>query len=270
MTTTTKRITFRSDAQAWEYLAERGYTRETLDVRSRTDGEERIHIPNPCARCGGGGYGGWHTDGGICYDCRGRNTRNATLSFSVIAYAKRIRKIEVASDRRKADAIRVLQERRAGLRQWARANRALLPLLRKDNALALAMRDKLIVTGAQWGLTEKQVATLQSIAKREAEKGEAPTTDKRIEIEGEIVKVDTQPGYAYGSSRTVMTVKVEGEHGTWLTWGTVPDAILPTAQVGARVRFTAKIQRSDRDPSFSFFKRPTGAEVLSTPGGGSA
>jgi hypothetical protein len=55
-----------------------------------------------------------------------------------------------------------------------------------------------------------------------------------------------------------MVVKVEQG---WAVWGSVPEAIAIEVEVGDTVTFTATVTRSDRDPKFGFFKRPTKAAI---------
>ena len=61
-----------------------------------------------------------------------------------------------------------------------------------------------------------------------------------------------------------MTLKVETDAGTWLAWGTCPSGLLggDFGIRGCRVRFDAKLTRSDRDEHFAFFKRPTKPAIL--------
>jgi hypothetical protein len=58
--------------------------------------------------------------------------------------------------------------------------------------------------------------------------------------------------------REVMTVK---DDRGFLVWGSTPHAI-DSVQKGDRVRFVANVERSDRDETFGFFKRPRKAEVV--------
>jgi hypothetical protein len=99
-----------------------------------------------------------------------------------------------------------------------------------------------------------------------------PTTDKRIVIEGLVLSVKTQDnGYQV---RRVMTVV---DDRGFKVWGSVPSAlnfsggynaegerIVVEAKRGDRVTFTARVEPSDSDPTFGFYKRPTKAEILET------
>lgn len=114
-------------------------------------------------------------------------------------------------------------------------------------------------------------------AKRAAEAA-LPTspvvTGKGVEVVGEVVKVTSHDnGYQV---RLVMTVR---DDRGFKVWGTVPGSLGDTIHadyehfgegrwtgVGARVRFVANVEASDRDETFGFFKTPRRAEVLDLAG----
>ena len=116
-------------------------------------------------------------------------------------------------------------------------------------------------------LSEKQVAAVQSSIERDvewaarrakdtAEAALAPdVSEGKQAIKGEVVSVKWQDS-DFGST---MKMVVRVEQG-WKVWGTVPRAI--DVKVGDTVTFTATVTRSDRDPKFGFFKRPTKAAVI--------
>ena len=85
-----------------------------------------------------------------------------------------------------------------------------------------------------------------------------PETTGRVEIVGEVLAVKWQESNYGGSLK--MLVEVEHDGGAYRLWGSVPSAIDP--ETGDRVSFTAKVERSSRDESFGFFKRPTKAELV--------
>lgn len=160
---------------------------------------------------------------------------------------------------------RAISLKRAGLRRWVIENRSVAKLLHTDHDIARDMRFRLIETGAKWGFTEKQIQLLQKLAddaanpKAEEVKVAAPKTDERIRVEGTVLSVkEHESAYGY---KMVMTVKVETADGIWITWGTIPGSIIEEVKRGSRVAFDAKIVVSDRDESFTFFKRPTKAQV---------
>jgi len=94
-------------------------------------------------------------------------------------------------------------------------------------------------------------------------KADCPTGTQTIS--GVIISTDTQEN-AYGT-RDVMTVR---DDRGFTVWGSEPgDTKTPTGEPyafierGDRITFTATVERSDRDPSFGFFKRPRKASIIS-------
>lgn len=86
----------------------------------------------------------------------------------------------------------------------------------------------------------------------------------KVTVEGEIVSTKLKDGYM-GGVTAKMTVRADAG---WAVWVTVPSALTPVTKadmydelVGARVRFTATLTRSDRDPLFAFGTRPTKATI---------
>lgn len=104
---------------------------------------------------------------------------------------------------------------------------------------------------------EREAKEAQWAAEREAAE-EVPVTDERLAITGEVIKVDWQDNEFGG--RTVITVKTDRG---FLLWGSRPSALCGVER-GDRVSFSAKVERSDRDPKFGFFKRPTKASFIGT------
>lgn len=76
----------------------------------------------------------------------------------------------------------------------------------------------------------------------------------RATITGTVISVDVKEN-DYGT-RHVMTVR---DDAGFTVWGSQPSALFP--QRGDRITFTATVERSDRDESFGFFKRPTKATI---------
>ena len=118
-------------------------------------------------------------------------------------------------------------------------------------------------------LSEKQVAAVQKSMERDvewaakrkqdvAEAALAPDVPEgKQAIKGEVVSLKWHDS-GFGSTRKMV---VKAEQG-WAVWGSVPEAIAIEVEVGDTVTFTATVTRSDRDPKFGFFKRPTKAAVI--------
>ena len=104
---------------------------------------------------------------------------------------------------------------------------------------------------------------LATKAEREAQwKAEAadlppvPETDERIDIVAEILSTKEVEGM-YGWQTKALYKTDAG----YKLWGSVPSKI-SEAKKGDRVQFSAKVSRSEDDPSFGFISRPTKAKII--------
>jgi len=197
-----------------------------------------------------------------------QKTGDARLSGEIKDERKRQaaeRRQERRDERRRERRAERERFRRAVLREWARENRALLPLLKIDHDAARDMRARLI-RWPQYGLTAKQVEFLERLQKGTVEVPVAipeDLLDGRVEIEGQVLSTRTE-AFGYGWT-TKMLVKVRHGEGFFKLWGTAPVALLGDEPLkGAHVRFTARVRRSDRDEHFGFITRPTKAVRLDT------
>ena len=92
--------------------------------------------------------------------------------------------------------------------------------------------------------------TFEKAARAALPKAPTPTGDGPFRIVGTVTKIRWQETQ-YGST---LKATVRSDDG-YLVWGTVPSKI--EVREGDRVEFrVSSITRSDRDPSFGFFKRP--------------
>lgn len=123
-------------------------------------------------------------------------------------------------------------------------------------------------------LSERQLAALaRSIARNEAgrEQREAeqaaepepsPVIEGKIEITGKVLAVKSQESYYGGSTLKMLVLDDRG----FKVWGTRPSKVAELGYTenikGHRVSFTATVERSDDDPCFGFFGRPTKARCL--------
>ena len=98
-------------------------------------------------------------------------------------------------------------------------------------------------------------------AQRAAETAAAlpvPVTDKRIAIEGVVLTVREPDDSARFPAWKMLVQHTDG----WKVWGSVPSSLNIDQLKGARIRFEAAVQVSDKDPKFGFYSRPTKSEVL--------
>lgn len=122
----------------------------------------------------------------------------------------------------------------------------------------------------RWGsLSEKQVnfvrVLLGKIAERPAIEAarqtaynaaaDVPVSADRMLVEGEIVSSKWQDS-PYGRVQKMLVVCNAG----FKLWGSVPKGV--QADRGTKVRFLARVERSNNDPKFGFYSRPTSATVL--------
>jgi len=123
--------------------------------------------------------------------------------------------------------------------------------------------------GRKGYLSEKQAALVLRLTQQEQERDERKARESEQVASGEIELCPTgkitvtgtvcsayRKDTAYGS-RHVMTVR---DDRGFKVWGSVPQHLNPNN--GDKIRFNASVERSDRDDTFGFFKRPTKATIL--------
>ena len=88
-------------------------------------------------------------------------------------------------------------------------------------------------------------------------------------VEGTLISERWQESQ-YGSTLKCLVITDDGRS----LWGTKPtikvrnpeghycEYAYPRVLLGARIQFMAQLERSDNDPHFGFFKRPTKAKML--------
>jgi len=257
----------------------------TMTATPATQADDRVW--DPCGKCGGDGvvhYGNvvYTTRRGAertCHRCNGRKgrwTTQAAIDKRDRARVRRAEKANIEAARKLAAAVAERNAKRAKFETDHGDVIEFLPHLTGD------FGNSLRTTLQEWGeLTEKQVeAVLRIKAQRDAEPTPVPVVEGRIQITGRIVTekwVDSD----YGSTHKMLVLDDRG----FKVWGTVPQAVEPmnyydehgeyqhehgvgcggrdsnhTAEV--RVTFTATVEKSDRDETFGFYKRPTKAEKL--------
>lgn len=237
-------------------------------------------VPTFCSRCGGSGLPLGASEflpaGGLCFgECGGRP---GPIGQETVADAR-------AREKRRAQ--RIGREERARLKRVA-ARDALVEAARAAHPAELAWlearQDGSSFARSLWEqlatfaggdpkeLTERQWAAVTRCVARDAEEAAKRSTAAPVEVgrrvlAGTVVTVKEVEGYMGGPAWKML---VELEDGSRV-YGSIPRAIddqLWTVEGaesfyaplrGAKVTFTATVERSDRDPAFGFFSRPTKA-----------
>jgi len=221
-----KRITTEALAAAW--LKGAGFY-DGLRIVERA-GASYVVISATCGRCGGGGYGGWYPDGGICYDCRGRNTKNQVRHVGLKAYAQKAKARANAAAKNEANRVAknaAAHERMIdGQRNWCEANgHGRVTFEERDAARAVER--------------EAKKATM----------GWVGEVKKRQDFTATIVAIPTWAGYTYNST-TYCHIMVD-EDGNKLVWKTADNGFYTDnnkAEVGDTVRFKATVkEHGERD-----------------------
>ena len=233
-------------------------------------------LATPCYRCGGSGI--FHTYG-QCFRCFGQcidptyRDWGYPVSWTDEQCAEYIAKREARNA--KARATRVAKAQAAADAVWD-TNISLYPViatasdLLDGNAIkggSWAFVHDVVSKAHRWEISERQAGAVakivDAIAEREAADAlivKAEIVEGRQVITGEVVTVkgqETRFGWV-----TKILVKVTTDQGEYKVWGTCPSAIEDDVTKGCTVAFTAEVTRSDDDPTFGFYSRPTKASVL--------
>jgi len=258
-----------------------------------------MSTPAKCHRCGGSGQFPYVSMGqmihGVCFRCGGSGTDPHDRYHTPEEREKLDRRNEKAAARREAKRLTELEGNQQQAKELYPEAVAVLEQVYQENEAALGRNDlpsfltsvayRYFETGQ---LTEAQaegvVKSYQVHLERreqrrrwdeEKAQAEPVPTGSKVTVEGVVVKSEWKET-PYGS-KAVMTVK--SDEG-WLVYGSVPtglweqletDVLDDDGQVigattrrpkGCRVRFTASVAASDRDPHFGFYKRPRKVELL--------
>lgn len=112
-------------------------------------------------------------------------------------------------------------------------------------------------------MTEAQAKAASKALKSRHEMEDVPDTgDRRVGISGEVLSLKTKRGYD-GRGQLKMLLKtrmVDGRDVTCKLYGSVPSVLADRVAEGAKVSFTASIDKSGDDPKFGFFSNPRDAE----------
>lgn len=207
---------------------------------------------------------------------------DAGLKNQIKSEVSRIQKEQRQARKERKQLAKKLARRIANwgsVRSRLRSNPDLSRLLRVDNKITADIRTRFL----EWGtLSDAQEELLYKLEKQneeykksqqeEAERKYIPVPDGngRVAVEGVILNAQYRES-AYGTVAKVL-VRVDTEEGSFKLWGTLPrhieDDAFNNSEEGLKglrnkvIRFTAKLQRSDKDAEFGFFSRPTKAELI--------
>jgi hypothetical protein len=228
-----------------------------------------------CGRCEGTGR--W-VNGGVCFNCGGSgfHPRQTPFKFEASPKVRHAREAKARAKRAAEDAAFEDSLRKIGGDVEATLRSAVAKFkelggyysqdadgagdMTRDESFAYSMAEKLRKYGS---LSDAQVAAVQRgvdrqkafAAEAEALKSVEPLPEGRYEIEGEVYATKP-PDYEQQYPGWKLGVKLaDGNR----VWGNMPSAISP--ERGDRVKFTAKVKRSEKDEHFGFFSNPRGAEI---------
>ncbi|MHB8319953.1 MAG: hypothetical protein ACYDEP_12120 [Acidimicrobiales bacterium] len=134
-----------------------------------------------------------------------------------------------------------------------------------DHHIVSDIRDRLWTYGA---VSERQVELVTKIRNDIAQRGAVPDAPPDIPVpEGTLTIMGTIKSTKYQKSpwggSEKMLVEVKTPNGNYRVWGSLPKALDDiNGIVGQKVQFKANFERSSKDESFGFFKRPTQVKVL--------
>lgn len=255
------------DARAYLLATDRAAVLEAYLVE--TSNGPRLRFPAPCGRCGGAGRGSWFQDGGICYECRGADTRNRTRTTTLKAYAQAEKRKDTAQAKKAAQLEADRAARLASSQAFLAERPELAAALKVEAPILADMAERLERFGA---LSDAQVALALKVAGELEARAAAPKAacpSGRVEVQGVLASVKWRESQFGGAWKAV--VVVETPEGSWRAWGTLPAAVVDAALEaglavdalrGRLVRFTATVEPSTDEADFGFFKRPSKAELL--------
>lgn len=219
-----------------------------------------------CKRCGGSGRYNWcQRWADMCFGCEGKGVVGREPREEAERKAVNRKKAAERAARKIAEKA---EEQKRVFAEWASARTDLVEALQaidRDNETWAFLRDLAERVQFGWTLSEAQeqgvrkaLETRKAQEQNRAEEKEnaVAVPEGRLQVEGEILTIKEQESQ-YG-----ITVKmlVRDDRG-FKVWGTLPLS-LGDVDKGSRVRFVARLQRSEKDETFGFFSRPTKAEDI--------
>lgn len=254
-----------------------------------------------CLKCGGDGqHWATHISQGECFRCAGSGVEpRVGRKTEQELESMRLGKLRTW-ERKEAKRLAECAARDERVARFAAAEPVIWALLEKTqqqitdnynmdtygggvyqnvNPFLRSMLERLtnVVKGGE--LSEKQVEALRKfVTPKPADENSSPVIEGRIEIHGVVVSTKVTPDNGYGEGYKMI---VRDERG-FKVWGSIPNNLWNEVEflgsyrknswgetagvmeklVGMEVKFSATVEKSDRDEAFGFFKRPTKAEVV--------
>lgn len=237
-----------------------------------------ITKPANCTRCGGSGiYSRYH---GVCYRCGGCGVDPKMNNVTKIYTEKALNTLRKTRETRRINEIKKENKRIEALNkkkaetieahgiesaiEWISSS-----IMKKDVEATTSFEHFLVdlhfKLNTNGELSEKQIDVIKSAyanhvsleeKKAEDAKTASPCPTGRIDIIGEVLSTKWKSSY-YGDTMKMLVRSSDG----YKVWGSVPSS-LSSVKSGAKVKFTATVEKSKDDESFGFFKRPAKAEVI--------
>ena len=236
-------------------------------------------VSTACHRCGGSG----HYLRGTCFRCGGATTDpteklwgfprawtdEECQTWNQAREARNAKAREASAKARVEKRNEILRDNYAAHEGLAEIHEAYLAADETDARFHGAIISDIFAKAYAFPLSDAQVSLVRKImdqnekraaAKDEEDASKIPVPDYggRVEVVGEVLKAEWRETQ-FGSARKAL-LKVSTDEGHFLLWGTL-QADIVGADRGDRVIFTARVQRSDDDPSFGFWSRPTKARI---------
>ncbi len=267
--------------QETDQLRAAGWTDEQIAAGKR-------QVPQPCRRCGGSGHlpGFRHVDGGRCFRCHAAGVDpTPTTEYAPSVRAKlderaarrraaKEAKLHAAFDgwlRERPAVAAALERAAADIRAWeawggypetptgSPAAKPRTPLA-FDPALAeltrqLRRQEPLSESEADFYVRRVAEIIRQDEQEREREARRVAAPEGTVTFTGTVATIRSQPGYMGRTELKMLVIAEAADHREFRVWCTAPRRGEPFGE-GDRITLTAELQRSEKDPSFAFGKRP--------------
>lgn len=229
-------------------------------------GTAKYEYLDRCGRCGGaGGSDAWKFTGWKCFECGGSGIgpyRTVTL-YS----AERLGKLNATAAKRQATQLAKAQARQREFEAKAAAASAEFILAHKEEVDAMknyAGRDNFLddlveKLGTYGSLSEAQLAAAAKVVDRLRKSDVAPDVPfGRLQVTGKVLTTKLQDGYMGHQTLKCLVATEAG----YKVWGTLPKVEGDYIRKNDMIIFTATLERSEKDPKFGFYTRPTKCSIM--------